>query len=139
MEWPLQSDQITVTPGHHVQLDYVADNAAFEGLENLVDGLQIDKVQRMVKEGNQEGSLYDTNGNKVGTWNILPSEALDAPKTLQDKLASSLDCTEAALDYIREIAKHYESPTLKSIDRLLAFAFDLIDDEQQIMVDKFEN
>lgn len=62
---------ITTTPGNHVTLDYEVDSAAFDDLENPVDGLQIDRVQRMIKNGESEGSLTDINGNTVGKWSLM--------------------------------------------------------------------
>lgn len=134
----MNNHKITVTPGNHVELNYKTDNAAFEGLENPVDGLQIDRVQSMIDKDAFAGPLYDMNGNQVGTWKMIASEVPSAPKTLQCNLGSSLDCTEEALDYVRGIAKYYQSPTLKVIEKLLAITFDLLDDEQQVMGDQIE-
>lgn len=52
--------------------DITMDNAAFEDGVELPELLR--KVAGDVEFGNQDGSIRDSNGNRVGTWQIDEDE-----------------------------------------------------------------
>jgi len=134
----MNNDKITLRPGLNIQLDYDTDNVAFKGFKNPVDALYIERIRSMIKVGVFQGPLYDMKQTQVGTWKIIPSDNPADPKTVQCNLASSLNSTEEALNYIRGIKKHYQSPALEKIEQILSLAFGMIDTEQQIMSDTLE-
>jgi len=59
-------------------------------------------------------------------------------RELENKLSDALNDTESAMDEMANLLKYYKSESADKIKELLAMAFDMIDDEQQIMGDIFE-
>jgi hypothetical protein len=55
----------------NVNIDFKTDNAAFEGSEKEQEISRILKmIVAKIEAGETESSIYDYNGNKIGSWYI---------------------------------------------------------------------
>lgn len=54
------------------KLEFNMDNAAFQdGNREFEIGRLLDQIKEKVNQGS-EGLIYDLNGNRVGSWGIIP-------------------------------------------------------------------
>ena len=61
----------TPTRSVTVRLQFETSNAAFDGLEEATQGLNLESMQIQSESGYTDGTLKDLNGNSVGKWRTL--------------------------------------------------------------------
>jgi len=53
-----------------ITINITTDNAAFQDNTNELQEILIDAVEDIAQSGRRERNLYDSNGNKVGSFKV---------------------------------------------------------------------
>lgn len=53
-----------------MRIEFTTDNAAFEDKENEIAWILKKLARQIEEEGQKHGAILDSNGNKVGFWEI---------------------------------------------------------------------